>query len=80
MPAQRPPNRKTLDTPQNIESKGPEIFLPPRSMVLKVLRGKILETLELSPVSTAFIFVRIDRLAKDCQLSKIVSSQITIIL
>ena len=52
LPGDRP-IKKTLDTPQNIESKGPEIFLPPRSMVLKVVRGKILETLELSRVSTA---------------------------
>src|SRR5579872_4356102 len=29
---------------QNIESKGVDFFLPPRSMVLKVVRGKILET------------------------------------
>jgi hypothetical protein len=63
-------------TSQNLENKGPEIFLPPRSMVLKVVRGKILETLELSWGSAAFVFTRIDRLPKDCQLSKIVSSQI----
>jgi hypothetical protein len=47
------PNKKTLDPSQNLENKGSEIFLPPRSMVLKVVRGKILETLELSRVSTA---------------------------
>src|SRR5271167_2524968 len=40
-------NKKTLVSAQNLENKGPEIFLPPRSMVLKVVRGKILETLEL---------------------------------
>jgi hypothetical protein len=66
------PNKRTLDPAQNIENKGQDIFLPPRSMVLKVVRGKILETLELSRDSTAFVFTRIDRLAKDCQLSKIV--------
>ena len=40
-------NKKSVDTAQNIENKRPEIFLPRRSMVLKVVRGKILETLEL---------------------------------
>ena len=40
--------KKTLIFAQNIENKGPEILLPPRSMVLKVVRGKILETWELS--------------------------------
>jgi hypothetical protein len=39
--------KKTLDTAQNPENKGPGIFLPPRSMVPKVVTGKILETLEL---------------------------------
>jgi hypothetical protein len=34
--------KKTLISVQNPENKGPEIFLPPRSMVLKVVRGKIL--------------------------------------
>ena len=42
------PQKKTLVSAQNIENKGPKIFLPPRSMVLKVVRGKILETLELA--------------------------------
>jgi hypothetical protein len=41
-------NKKTLVSAQNLENKGPEIFLPARSMVLKVVRGKILETLELA--------------------------------
>ena len=45
---QRLRRKKTLASLQNIENKGPEIFLPPRSMVLKVVRGKILETLELA--------------------------------
>jgi hypothetical protein len=45
---QKMPQKKTLVSAQNIENKGPEISPPPRSMVLKVLRGKILETLELS--------------------------------
>jgi hypothetical protein len=40
--------KKTLASLQNIENKGSEFFLPPRSMVLKVVRGKILETLELA--------------------------------
>ena len=39
--------KKTLDFPQNLENKGPEFFLPCRSMVLKVVRGKIFQTLEL---------------------------------
>jgi hypothetical protein len=39
--------KKTLVSTQNLENKGPEFFLPARSMVLKVVRGKILETLEL---------------------------------
>jgi hypothetical protein len=35
-------NRKKLSlSAQNIENKGTEIFLPPRSMVLKVVTGKI---------------------------------------
>src|SRR5271169_1804946 len=42
------PSKKTLIFAQNLENKGAEIFLPPRSMVLKVVTGKILETLELS--------------------------------
>jgi hypothetical protein len=45
--------KKTLVSAQNIENKGPEIFLPPRSMVLKVVRGKILETLELASFAVA---------------------------
>ena len=40
--------KKTLVFAQNLENKGPEIFRPARSMVLKVVRGKILETLELA--------------------------------
>jgi hypothetical protein len=39
--------KKTLDFWQNLENKGPEFFLPPRSLVLKVVTGKILETLKL---------------------------------
>jgi hypothetical protein len=39
--------KKTLHFPQNLENKGLEFFFPSRSMVLKVVRGKILETLEL---------------------------------
>jgi hypothetical protein len=46
-------NKKTLVSAQNIENKGPESFLPPRSMVLKVVRGKILETLELASFPAA---------------------------
>ena len=41
-------SKKTLVLAQNLENKGPEIFLPSRSMVLKVVTGKILETWELS--------------------------------
>ncbi len=40
-------SKKTLISAQNLENKGSEIFLPRRSMVLKVVRGKILETWEL---------------------------------
>jgi hypothetical protein len=39
--------KKTLVSTQNPENKGSEFFLPARSMVLKVVTGKILETLEL---------------------------------
>jgi len=42
------PSKKTLIFAQNLENKGVEFFLPRRSMVLKVVRGKILETLELA--------------------------------
>ena len=45
--------KKTLNFPQNIENKEPGFFLPPRSMVLKVVRGKILETLELRRLPVA---------------------------
>ena len=40
--------KKTFSSTQNLENKGVEIFLPARSMVLKVVTGKILETLELA--------------------------------
>ena len=33
---------------QNLENKGVEFFLPPRSMVLKVVRGKVLEKWKLA--------------------------------
>jgi hypothetical protein len=46
-------NKKSVDTAQNIENKRPEIFLPRRSMVLKVVRGKILEKLELASFRAA---------------------------
>jgi hypothetical protein len=45
--------KKLLVSAQNLENKGPEIFLPPRSMVLKIVRGKILETLELASFRAA---------------------------
>ena len=45
-------SEKNSHSPQNLENKGPEIFLPRRSMVLKVVTGKILETLELWWYST----------------------------
>ena len=41
------PRKKSLFSAQNIENKRPDILLPRRSMVLKVVRGKILGTLEL---------------------------------
>ena len=54
-------SKKTLNFPQNLENKEPGFFLPRRSMVLKVVRGKILETLELSRRSTATAWMRIGR-------------------
>jgi hypothetical protein len=45
--------KKTLILPQDIENKGSAKISPPRSMVLKVVTGKILETLELAPGLTA---------------------------
>jgi|SRR5580692_45272 hypothetical protein len=42
------PSKKRSVLTQNPENKGPEIFLPRRSMVLKVVRGKIFTTLELA--------------------------------
>jgi hypothetical protein len=47
------PSKKLSLLRQNLENKGPEIFLPLRSMVLKGVRGKILETLELYRASRA---------------------------
>jgi len=41
------PQKKTLNFPQNLENKGSEFFLPARTMVLKVVTGKIFQTLEL---------------------------------
>ncbi len=43
------PSKETLCSAQNPENKGSEFFLPARSMVLKVVRGKIFKTWELSP-------------------------------
>jgi len=57
-------SQKALNSAQNLENKGLEIFLPPRSMILKVVRSKILETLELSCGSTAFAFTGIGRLQR----------------
>src|SRR5208282_5104690 len=42
------PSKHHDRNPLNFQNKGPEILVPPRSMVLKVVRGTILETLELS--------------------------------
>jgi hypothetical protein len=39
--------KKTLCSAQNLENKGLEFFLPSRSMGLKVVTGKILETWKL---------------------------------
>jgi hypothetical protein len=36
------PSKKTLDSVQNLENKGPVKILPCRSMVFKVVTGKIL--------------------------------------
>jgi hypothetical protein len=41
-------SKKSSLLAQNLENKGAEFFLPRRSMVLKVVRGKILETLKLT--------------------------------
>jgi hypothetical protein len=41
------PQKKTLNFPQNLENKELDFFSSCRSMVLKVVTGKILETLEL---------------------------------
>jgi hypothetical protein len=60
--------KKNLISAQNLENKGPDFFLPPRSMVLKVVRGKILETLELArcrqPISSILEPLILDRLSK----------------
>jgi len=40
-------SKKTLISAQNIENKGSKFFLPSRSMVLKVVTGKIFKTLQL---------------------------------
>jgi len=47
------PQKKLLIFPQNLENKGPNLSGTSRSMVLKVVRGKILETLELRWFSAA---------------------------
>jgi hypothetical protein len=41
-------SKKSLNFAQNLENKGPAIFLPRRSMVLKVVTGKIFKTLGLA--------------------------------
>jgi hypothetical protein len=41
------PIKKTPLSLQNLENKEPESFLSPRSMVLKVVAGKILKTWKL---------------------------------
>jgi hypothetical protein len=51
------PSKKTLSSPQNLENKGLEFFLPARSMVLKVVTGKILKTLELSRLLRCSLFL-----------------------
>jgi hypothetical protein len=40
--------KKSSILAQNLENKGSGFFVPLRSMVLKVVAGKILETLELA--------------------------------
>ena len=62
--------KKTLVFGQNLENKGPEIFPPARSMVLKVVRGKILETLKLACSPTVRVPLRHgcnDRIVKDLE-------------
>ena len=39
------PSKKSPSSAQNLENKGSEFFLPSRSMVLKVVTGKIFKTL-----------------------------------
>jgi hypothetical protein len=45
-------SKKIAFLAQNLENKGPGFFLPPRSMVLKVVRGKIFKTLELRQLNS----------------------------
>jgi hypothetical protein len=61
----RSPSKKTLILAQNIENKGSEFFLPARSMVLKVVRGKIFKTLELACLSGRFAYALDDGKAPD---------------
>jgi hypothetical protein len=41
---------------QNLENKGLEFFLPSRSMVLKVVTGKIFKALELSRIPAVLLW------------------------
>ena len=47
------PQKKLFIFAQNLENKGLEFFRPARYMVLKIVRGKILETLELACFAAA---------------------------
>ena len=49
-------DKKTLVSSQNLENKGRKFFRPDRSMVLKVVRGKILETFKLACFPAARTF------------------------
>jgi hypothetical protein len=51
------PSKKISLFPQNLENKGMGIFLPPRSMVLKVVTGKILGTLKLRVLPASAVSV-----------------------
>jgi len=63
--------KKTLDSAQNLENKRPEIFLPSRSMVLKVVTGKIQKTLKLLVVPTGPYSVFGTAVAPGCEKSSL---------
>jgi hypothetical protein len=62
--------KKTLSLAQNLENKEPEFFLPPGSMVLKVVTGKIFKTLELArgPIACGSHFETAERAGPGAEL------------